>query len=171
MASSGLPAGSAVHARQPLPRSRIVSLSTITTFPAENTVNIVVESPRGSTAKFKYDDDAGVFTLSRPLVEGLMYPHDWGFVPSTRASDGDPLDAMILWDCASYPGVVIACRLVGLLRVEQNSKQKGPPARERNDRVVALPIDAPRFDHVRDIEDVPRRKRQELEAFFLAVTA
>ena len=54
--------------------------------------------------KFKYDPDEGVMMLARPLPLGLTYPYDWGFVPSTRAADGDPLDAVILWNGTSYPG-------------------------------------------------------------------
>jgi len=67
----------------------------------------MVESPRGSSVKFKYDPDDDVMVLSRPLPAGLAYPYDWGFVPSTRAADGDPLDAVIVWDGTSYPGVVV----------------------------------------------------------------
>jgi inorganic pyrophosphatase len=148
-----------------------VPLSSLDAFTRDGLVNIVVESPRGSTVKLKYDGERELFTISRPLVEGLAYPYDWGFVPSTCAADGDPLDAMILWDRASYPGVVIPCRLIGVLRVEQNKKGTEPPTRERNDRVLALPADAPQFEHVHDIGDLPNRKRDELESFFLAATA
>jgi inorganic pyrophosphatase len=147
----------------------VVSLNNIKTVQPGGGVNVVVESPRGSSVKIKFDSSLGVFTVSRPLVAGLVYPHDWGFVPSTRVADGDPLDAMVLWDHASFPGVVIACRLIGVVGVEQNSK-KTPGTRERNDRIIALPLNAPQFDHLRDVHDLPARKRKELEAFFVAAT-
>jgi len=113
----------------------------------DGAVNVVVESPRGSSAKFKYDPPAGVFMLSRPLPYGLVYPHDWGFIPSTHMPDGDPLDAMVLWEGVSYPGVVIPCRLIGVLQVEQN--RKSSPGRERNDRVLALPVRASHLEWTR----------------------
>src|SRR5262245_4124815 len=146
-----------------------MSFNKIKAFRPGGGVNVVIESPRGSSVKFKFDPKLGVFAVSRPLIDGLEYPHDWGFVPSTRAADGDPLDAMVLWDRASFPGVVIACRLIGLVGVEQNSK-KTPGTRERNDRVMALPLNAPQFDHVKDIDDLSARKLNEIESFFVAVT-
>ena len=147
-----------------------MSLATLPAFGSDGSVHVVVESPRGSTVKLKYDADLNAFTLSRPLIDGLSYPFDWGFVPSTRASDGDPLDAMILWDRGSFPGTVIACRLIGLLAVEQNSKQR-PGTRERNDRVVAVPLKAPKFNALTQVRDVESRVREELEAFFTAAAA
>ena len=135
----------------------------------DGSVNVVVESPRGSAVKFKYDAAIDRFVLSRPLPAGLVYPHDWGFVPSTRAADGDPLDALIAWDGASYPGIVIPCRLIGVLEVEQaNVKSR---ARERNDRVIALPTKAPRHDDIHSVFDFSDRWRAELERFFLDVVA
>jgi inorganic pyrophosphatase len=147
-----------------------MSLASLSPFGPDGSVRVVVECPRGSSVKLKYDADLNAFTLSRPLVDGLTYPFDWGFVPSTRASDGDPVDAMILWDRASFPGVVIPCRLIGLLAVEQNSKQR-PGTRERNDRIVGVPLNAPKFKALKEVRDVDSRVREELEAFFAASVA
>ena len=159
----------AVRARS-LHEMAIMSLATLTAFGQEGSVHVVVESPRGSTIKLKYDSDLEAFSLSRPLIEGLSYPFDWGFVPSTRAADGDPLDAMIVWNHAAYPGVVIACRLIGMLAVEQNSKQR-PGTRERNDRVLAVPLKAPQLNAIKEVQDLDSRVREELEAFFMAAAA
>jgi inorganic pyrophosphatase len=136
--------------------------------PARNrdgSLNIFVETPRGSTAKFKYDERDGVIRLSRPLPAGLSYPYDWGFVPSMRAADGDALDAMILWDGTSYPGVIVSARGIGVLRVEQKNLETG--ARERNDRVMTVPVKAYHFDR----DTLNPRLRAELEQFFLAAVA
>ena len=138
-------------------------------FRQDGTINVVIESPRGSTAKFKHDPETGAMMLSRQLPAGVVYPYDWGFIPSTRAADGDPLDAMVLWDGASFPGVILPSRLIGILRVEQTTA--GKPAPEQNDRVLAVPIKAPRLDHVKTIFDFPERLRLELEQFFIAVVA
>ena len=136
---------------------------------ADGTVNVVVETPRGAAVKFKYDADTELFMVSRPLPVGVTYPYDWGFIPSTRAADGDPLDAMILWDGVSYPGVLVPCRLLGLLKVEQTDPASGK--RQRNDRLFAVPIKAPRLEHVRSVFDLQERVRVELEQFFINVVA
>jgi inorganic pyrophosphatase len=66
-------------------------------------VYAVVETPRGSRAKLEFDPKLRVFTLAKPLLVGLTYPYDWGFIPSTKAEDGDPLDVLIIHDAATYP--------------------------------------------------------------------
>ena len=141
-------------------------------FPAfrqDGSVNVVVETPRGSQAKFKYDPETGAIMLSRPLPAGVVYPYDWGYIPSTRAADGDPIDVMVLWAGTSFPGVVLPSRLIGVLRVEQTGAEPG--RRERNDRLFALPIKAPRSAHVQTIFDLPERVRLEIEQFFQTVVA
>jgi len=138
-------------------------------FRADGSINVVVETPRGSQSKFKFDPETGSMILSRPLPSGIVYPCDWGFIPSTRAADGDPLDAMILWDGTGFPGLIVASRLIGILRVEQKSLASG--ARERNDRLFALPVKAPRSEQVRSVFDLPERVRLELEQFFQNVVA
>jgi inorganic pyrophosphatase len=131
--------------------------------------HVVVESPRGSTVKLKYEPQLGAFILSRPLVRGLRYPFDWGFVPSTEAADGDPLDALVYWDQTTYPGVVLPCRALGVLKVEQK-KARGR-GRERNDRLLVVPTVAPRAANLNGLQDLSRREREELEHFFAAAVA
>jgi inorganic pyrophosphatase len=128
-------------------------------------LNVVVETPRGSTAKFKYDERDRVFRLSRPLPSGLCYPYDWGFVPSTRAPDGDALDALVVWNGASFPGVVITARCIAVLRVEQTNIDTG--ARERNDRLLTVPVKGRHAEG----EIADPRLRAELEQFFTAAVA
>ena len=104
-------------------------------FTEDGDVHVVVETPRGSRAKFAYDPKLETFSLTKSLLTGLTYPHDWGFVPSTKADDGDPLDIMVIHDAATFPGLVITCRVIGILQIEQKSKSKS----ERNDRLFAVP--------------------------------
>ena len=127
--------------------------------------HMVVEVPRGSSVKLKYDESLGVFTWSRALSLGVCFPHDFGFLPQTLAGDGDAVDVMLLTSVASYPGVVVKTRALGTLRVEQ---QRGTQPIKRNDRVLAIPVNAHRGKHLRDIGDVPTRVLDEIEAFFRA---
>ncbi|MGC4000156.1 MAG: inorganic diphosphatase [Anaeromyxobacter sp.] len=131
----------------------------------QGAIRVVIESPRGATVKLKYDTGLGVMTVSRPLPLGLSYPYDWGFVPGTRAPDGDPVDALVYWDVPSYPGVVVPCRAIGVVRLEQDSKTNG---RVRNDRILAVPVKHPRGDGLESPDDLPARVRDEIAQFFLS---
>ena len=101
--------------------------------------------PTGANIKIKYDEDLGCFSLSRILPLGVTYPYDFGFVPQTLAQDGDPLDVMVLIDALTYPGVVISCRLLGALHVEERGLRGRP-----NHRFVAVPVKAARKDELRN---------------------
>jgi inorganic pyrophosphatase len=143
-------------------------LHTLDAFAHGDIFHVVVESPRGSAVKLKYDPKLGAMSVSRPLNLGLTFPFDWGFVPSTQGADGDPIDALVYWDVSSYPGVVIPCRALAVIEVDQRGGEgKG---RVRNDRVVAIPIEARREKHLAVPDDVPARAREELNQFFLAAT-
>jgi len=88
-------------------------------FTEDGDVQVVVETPRGSRAKFAYDPKLETFALTKSLLTGLTYPHDWGFVPSTKADDGDPLDIMVIHDAATFPGLVVTCRVISPDRAEE----------------------------------------------------
>lgn len=143
----------------------MTDLATLPARDAHGAVRVVVEAPRGSTVKLKYDPELRVMSVSRPLPLGLAYPYDWGFVPGTRAQDGDPLDALVYWDAQSYPGVVIPCRAVAVVRLEQDSKTNG---RVRNDRILAVPVKHSRGDLITSPDDLPARVKDEIAQFFVS---
>lgn len=124
----------------------------------DGNVLCVVEAPRGSRVKLKYEPRLGAMILGRALPLGVHYPFDWGFVPSTRAADGDPIDVLVVHDAPTYPGVVIPCKLTGVVKVAQIERGK----KLRNDRLIARSIQSPR-----SAGPLPRRVRDEIDAFFV----
>lgn len=124
---------------------------------------VVVEAPRGSHVKLKYEPKDDVFVFDRALKKGLTYPYDWGFVPGTEGDDGDPIDAMVLGDEPTWPGIVIPVKPIGMIRLSQRHGRK----RERNDRIIAVRIDDVRRHGARRI---PRALIEELEAFFVSAS-
>ena len=83
------------------------------TWADKDLTNCVVETPRGISCKLDWDPGLKVFTLAKPLMAGLTYPYNWGFIPSTEAEDGDPIDVLIIHNSKTYPGVVLRCHPVG----------------------------------------------------------
>ena len=148
-----------------------MNLLTIPAFSTKQMFHVVVESPRASNLKLKYEPRWEAMGISRPLPVGLTFPFDWGFVPSTRGPDGDPLDAFLMWDVASFPGVVVECRALGVLRVEQNAVNFDRSRRVRNDRILGLPVTARRESAWTDIDAIPLRIREECVQFTLAAAA
>jgi len=121
-------------------------------------VRMIVEIPKNSSNKYEYDGTLGVFRLDRALYSPLHYPGDYGFIPGTLAEDRDPLDVLVLMDEASYPGVLISVRPVGMLEMRDQE--------ELDQKVLAVPDRNPRFDQIRTIEDVFPHNRREIEHFF-----
>ena len=101
-----------------------------------DTVNVIVESPRGSNIKFVYRPDIDRIVAERVLGLGVTYPYDWGFICGTCGEDGDPVDAMVIDDIATYPGILIECRPIGLLELTQVIEGR----KESNARVFVTPV-------------------------------
>lgn len=114
---------------------------------ADMTCRAVVETPKGSRSKFDYDEDSGLFLLAGLLPEGMSFPLDFGFFPSTRAEDGDPLDVLVLHDEPIPVGALLTVRLLGVIEAEQTEDGKTV----RNDRLVAAAACSHQYEHVRDI--------------------
>jgi inorganic pyrophosphatase len=117
--------------------------------------------------KLKYETKLGAFTVAHSLPLGLSYPFDWGFVPSTQAADGDPLDVLILHEASTYPGVVLPCRPLGVVEMDQEEKNG---ERKRNDRVIVMPAWHGRVGEFEHPSDLPTRLKEEIEQFFLSTT-
>jgi inorganic pyrophosphatase len=126
-------------------------------------VQVVIETPKGCRNKYKFDPNLRCFTLSRVLPDGMLFPYDFGFVPSTEAEDGDPIDVLLLMDAPAFPGCVIDSRLIGVIEAEQTEDGKT----ERNDRLLAVADQNHRYSDVNDVSDLNQKMLKDLEEFFV----
>jgi len=138
----------------------MTDFSRLPTHDRDGATYVVVETARGMAAKVKYEPSLGAFSFSRSLKPGLHYPYDWGFVPGTLGPDGDPLDAMILYEVTGFAGLIVPCRPVAILDVDQDEQGK----RFRNDRVLFVPAKA-------DDPELDEAEKRKLERFFCDAVA
>ena len=128
-----------------------------------NLLQVVIETPRGSRNKYAYDHDRHVPVLKKILPTGMVFPYDFGFVPSTLADDGDPIDVLVLMDEPAFPGCVLDARVIGVIEGE-DVLQDG--RKRRNDRVLAVACVTHQYENVRSIDDLPRQTITHMEEFF-----
>ena len=126
---------------------------------APELVNAVVEIPTGSRIKYEIDHRTGLVHVDRVLFSPFHYPAEYGFIPGTLAEDGDPADILVLINGATYPGVVIRARPIGLLRM---ADEHGPDS-----KVLAVATDDPTYAHVSSRSDLPPHFLLEVEHFFI----
>jgi inorganic pyrophosphatase len=126
-------------------------------------VKVVIETPKGSRNKYAFDQERKVFALKKVLPAGMAFPYDFGFVPSTLADDGDPVDVLVLMDEPAFPGCLLKCRLIGVIQGEQGNGKKS----ERNDRVVAVETGNHAWADIEEIGDLGKQFVKELEEFFV----
>ena len=134
--------------------------------PESDDVIVVVETPKGSHNKYKYDATCGAMRLSAVLGEGLAFPYDFGFFPSTAGEDGDPLDALLFLDHEVPPGCLASVRLLGVLEARQKSAKK-KQGWIRNDRFLAVATHAHTHARLRQIDDLRPHLLDEIESFFV----
>lgn len=136
--------------------SRLYNLPTGSNVP--ETVHALVEVPKGSSNKYEYDPELDLIRLDRVLYSAMHYPGDYGFVPSTLAEDGDPVDVVVLVGRPSFPGALLDVHPLGFLEM---SDEKG-----RDQKILAVPTTDPRFAHHKSLKDVGGHYLREIENFF-----
>jgi inorganic pyrophosphatase len=124
-------------------------------------LDVIIETPRGSGEKYKYDEKYRLFRLHKSLPLGLAFPFDFGFIPGTKGDDNDPLDVMAISELQSFPGCIINCRIIGCIQAEQSTI--GKPI--RNDRYLAIPEPSIEFEQVHSLEGIPGELISKIEIF------
>jgi len=127
-------------------------------------IHVVIDTPKGSRNKFKFEPRLGLFRLGKVLPLGAYFPYDFGYIPSTLGQDGDPVDVLVLMDEPAFPGCVVGVRLIGVIQAEQTQEGKTV----RNDRLLGVletPYNKP---PVRSLEELPASQVGELEHFFIS---
>jgi inorganic pyrophosphatase len=120
--------------------------------------DVTIEIPKGDRNKYEMDHQTGRIRLDRTLFTSTQYPADYGFVEETLGLDGDPLDALVLLSMPTFPGCLIRCRAIGMYRMQDEAGG--------DDKVLCVPANDPRQEHLRDIHHVPEFDRLEIEHFF-----
>jgi inorganic pyrophosphatase len=135
----------------------------VTPVERDGTVNAVIETPKGSRHKYKYRPDFQAIALDKAMPVGFVFPFDFGFIPRTRAEDGDPLDLLLLLDGAVFPGCVVPCRLVGAIEAEQTIEGRTL----RNDRLIATALRSIDYSGLNELPELNPFLLQQLEQFFI----
>lgn len=127
-------------------------------------VNAVIDTPKGSRNKFKFDDQIGMFKLGGALPIGAFFPFDFGYIPSTKADDGDALDILILMDEPAFVGCLVPAKLIGVIEAEQTEEGQTT----RNDRLIAVAANSRNHSDVRFLGDLNSNLVHEIERFFIS---
>jgi inorganic pyrophosphatase len=127
------------------------------------TVNVVIETPKGSRNKYKFDPELGSYVLSKVLPEGMVFPFDFGFIPRTTAADGDPIDVLLLMDAPVFPGCAVQSRLIGVIEGEQSEDGE----KVRNDRLIAVAIQNHSLADLAHISEVTPTMLEDIRQFFV----
>jgi inorganic pyrophosphatase len=129
-----------------------------------STCQVVIESVKGRRNKFVYDIKSKSFELAGLLPEGMSFPLDYGFIPSTLAADGDPVDVLVLADEPAFAGAVLKVRLIGVVEAEQRKRKK--PA-VRNDRIIAVSVLSRLYESITSIDDLGDAFLTNLQQFWV----
>jgi inorganic pyrophosphatase len=141
----------------------MVNPTRLASFDKEKKVQVVIETPKGSRNKYAWDREQQIFALKKVLPEGMSFPYDFGFIPSTEGDDGDPIDVLVLMDQPVFTGCLVKARLIGVIEGKQTEKGKS----ERNDRLLAVAESSHTHSNINSINDLNKDLLKELEKFLV----
>lgn len=123
-------------------------------------VNVLVEIPQGASVKYELDKDSGVIMVDRFAFTAMVYPFNYGFIPQTKAEDGDPVDVLVISTYPVMPGCAIPVRPVGMLEMED---EEGIDT-----KILAVPTQKvdPFYAHINDIGDIDEITKKKIQHFF-----
>lgn len=127
-------------------------------------LNVIIDTPKGSRNKYKYDEKLQIFKLGGVLAVGHSFPFDFGDVPNTLGEDGDPIDVLVLMDEPAFVGCLIPSRLIGVIEAEQTEDGKT----ERNDRLIAVASNSRVHKDIKSLDDLNKTLVEEIEHFFVS---
>ena len=120
--------------------------------------DVTIEIPKGQRNKYEVDHETGRIRLDRMLFTSTQYPSDYGYIEDTLGEDGDPLDALVLLDQPTFPGVLIMCRAIGMFHMRDEAGG--------DDKILCVPAKDPRVTAIQNLEDVSEFDRLEIQHFF-----
>ena len=129
------------------------------------TIDVIIETPRGCRNKYAYDKKLKAYKLKKILPAGSVFPFDFGFIPDTKGEDGDPLDILVIMDEPAYPGCIITCNIIGVLKAKQTEKD-GQTV--QNDRLIGVSSVSHMYKHLKAMSDLNKNIMDEIAQFFLS---
>lgn len=123
-------------------------------------VNAIIEIPKETRNKYEYDEELDIIKLDRVLYSTIFYPIDYGFIPETRADDGDHLDIMVMTNSPVFPGCLLETRPLGVLIM---SDEHG-----MDEKVLSVPLKNPNYEQYQTLDDVSPHFLKEIVHFFEA---
>lgn len=123
-----------------------------------NTVNAIIEIPKGSKAKYEIDKDSGLLKLDRVLYSSVVYPANYGFIPQSYCDDKDPLDILVLSSVDVYPMTIIEAKVIGVMHMIDGGEQ--------DDKIIAVAKNDMSINHINDLSELPPHTMKEIVRFF-----
>ncbi len=128
-------------------------------------LHVIIDTPKDSRNKYKFDEKLGLFKLGGVLPVGAFFPFDFGYIPSTLGGDGDPIDVLVLMDEPAFVGCLIPSRLIGVIAAEQ-TEEDGKT--ETNDRLIAVAANSRTHTDIKSLDDLNETLIAEIEHFFVS---